>query len=166
MSTENVYDIRNFFNTIKIKTIMTHPVTTVQENANLSDVEKIFIEQGTSHVCIVDIHHKLVGIITQKYLYKIRSPQKILPGRTLVHDDNTIVDGDCFYDTKTLNGYILSELMDKNVTSLHEEETVATALSYMARLHVGCIPIVNERQKVCGMLKEHDIIKTLAELSS
>ena len=166
MNSPNVYDIRNFFNTIKIKAIMSHPVTTVQETDDLSEVEKIFIEQGSTHVCIVDADNKLTGLITQKYLYKVRSPQKILPGRSLKHDENTLIDGDSFYDKKTLDGYILRELMDKNFSTLHPDDTVSKALSFMARLNVGCIPIVDENQKVRGLLKEHHIIKTLAELSS
>ncbi len=158
--------LRRLLENIPIESIMTRPTPTVNENEDLSEVERIFIEQGVSHVCVVNAQNQLTGLISQKYLYKIRSPQKILPGRVLDDSDNIIIDGDSFYDVQTLDGYILRDLMDKNVTTLAPQDSLLKAVQYMTRLKVGCIPIVNEHHKVQGVLKESNIVKMLAELSS
>ncbi|VAX36529.1 hypothetical protein MNBD_UNCLBAC01-75 [hydrothermal vent metagenome] len=158
------YDIRELFVSIKVKALMTKPVPTVYETDDLSDVEEIFIDQHASHVCIIDSSHKLTGIISQKYLYKIRSPQKILPGRIMETNKDIIIDGDSFYDRKTLNGYILKDLMDKIPDYLHPDHTLKDAITLMSRLGSSCVPIVDEKCKVKGLLKESHIVKMLAGL--
>ena len=160
------YDIRHLFNAIPIKDIMITSVPIVDEEDDLSEVAMIFLTRGVSHVCVVDPEKKLVGLISQKYLYKTRSPQKILPGEQVEFDKNTLIDGDSFYDRKTLDGYILKDIMEKVVSTLKPEDKVSGAILLMARLNIDCIPVTDKDRKVRGILKENHIIKLTADIIS
>ncbi len=155
------YDIRDLFKSIKIEDCMANSPPTVSINDDLGEVEKIFITQRASHVCVVDVDKKIVGMISQKYLYKARSPRKILPGEIVEYNNHVIIDGDSCYDRETLNGYLIKDIMDGIVSTLQPQESLAKAIHEMARMNIGCIPIVNERSHVCGLLKESHIVKLL-----
>ncbi len=150
------------FNMIKVGDIMLSPAVSVKENDDFSAVQKKFLENHLPYVCVTDDGQKLVGTISQKYLYKAQSPRKII-GDNPDYDPDIIVDGDSFYSKEVLDSYILSQIMNHIPFTMKHDQSLKEAIINMATKHLGCIPIVDESNKLSGVVTEQLIIKYIAE---
>jgi len=134
---------------IRVRDIMKTPVITANIDEPFSKVEEKFRMKGIRHLPVVDAHDKVVGLITQRDLYKI-----VPPHRTL--------EGTYHYDAEMLNSFILKYVMTKDPVTLFPDDYLASAVEIMARQKFGCIPIVDSAGKIAGILTETDILKFLA----
>ncbi|MFH1360575.1 MAG: CBS domain-containing protein [Candidatus Omnitrophota bacterium] len=147
---ENYY-IRSLLNKVKIQEIMTKKVICLNQDEPFSHAAKKFQEYEIRHLPVLDNKNKLVGIITQRDLYRICSPRKR-------------EDGTWFYDQEILDDFILKHVMTQQVTTLSSENSVADALLIMADKKYGCIPIVDKSQTLCGIISQIDILQIGAQI--
>ncbi len=155
----------DLFKKVKIQEIMNSAVIKVRMDDDFSNVEECFITHGLTHLPVVNYVDKLVGLISQKYLYKTQSPRKFFEEPQMIDPDpDKIVDGDSFYHKETLNSYILHQIMQKDPFTMGPEDSVGEAVKNMANKKLGCIPIVDPQHTICGILTNQDIIKFLARL--
>ena len=147
----------------KLKEIMSSPVVTIHEDEEFSKVEELFTQHGIYYLPVVDSEKKVVGLISQKYLYKMHSPRKIV-SEQMEYRPDIIIDGDAFYDKETLDSYILRNIMLKDPLVLKGDESVKLAISHMVKRHLGCIPIVDGEQSIIGMVINEDIIRLIGRL--
>lgn len=145
------YYIRVLLQKVPVKEIMTSPVFSIHVDAPFSKVEEMFREQGIRHLPVVDERNVLVGLITQRDLYRMVSPRKL-------------EDGGWYYDKEMLDDIILSRVMIDRPAVIHPEDSVGQALLMMVKGKYGCLPVVNEHQKLCGIITQVDILKTAAEI--
>ena len=132
--------------------IMNTPVVALREDAPFSQVaEKIGGSGGKRHLPIVDQNNKLVGLMTQRDLYKILPPRKL-------------IEGEWFYDKESLDAITLKNVMIKNPLSMHPEDPVGEALLAMVRTKYGCIPIVDKNNILLGIVTQMDILKIAAQI--
>ena len=143
--------VQAFLKATKIKEIMTPKVVSLKAGALFSEVPKQFNAHGIRHLPVVDENNKLVGLITQRDLYKVHSPRKL-------------EDGSWYYDEEALNEFILESVMLKNPFVMRPEDCVGDALLVMVRNKYGCIPIVDKDKKLCGILTRVDILKMAARI--
>jgi len=158
--------MKNGLKQLKLNRIMSKPVHTVRESADLSRVEKEFIEKKIRHIPVVDEKGRLMGIISQRDLYRTIAPRKNEQGQTHYTKELLVEDDECFYDRQTLDEYILYRVMHKDPESLTPDDSVKDAIHLMVRKKIGCIPILNERREVVGIVTRHDILKTLEKILS
>ena len=135
----------------KLKDIMTAEVFSVQANASFGQVARKMKEYNIRHLPIVDEHGKLVGLITQRMLYKIQSPRKL-------------IDGEWYYDEEMLSDVILKHVMVQDVFTLGPEHSMGKALMKMVYSKFGSIPIVDNDNKLVGIVTRKDILKTAARI--
>ena len=157
--------IRGILEKIKIKTIMNKDVIKVHEHDELSKAEEIFLAKRIYYLPVVNQYNKLVGLLSQKYLYKTHSPRKI-DSDELAYRPDILIDGNAFYDKEALDSFFLRSVMLKNPFTLTEEDSVLTAIFEMAKRKIGCICIIDGEKKVCGMLTESDLVKLTAQILS
>ncbi len=144
--------IRQVLSHTKIEAIMSPEVVSIVEDTHFSNVPQLFTNHNIRHLPVVDEDNELVGLMTQRELYKIQSPRKL-------------EDGSWYYDESILDNIILSHVMIKDLLTLHPEDTVKEAVFLMVHHKCGCIPIVDEKNILCGIITQHDILKiTLAIL--
>jgi len=143
--------IRRLLKETRLKEIMTQNVITIRMDRPFSEVAEKLIEYSIRHLPVVDQRKKLVGLITQKDLYKLHSPRKLL-------------DGSLYYDKEALNNFILKHVMRKKTFSMSPEDCVGDALVKMAALKVGCIPLVDENHHLCGIITQIDILRRAAKI--
>ena len=105
-------------------------------------------ERRFRHLPVVDDAWKLVGLITQRDLFRIHSPQK----------DN---EGHVVYDKTGLDKYVLKHVMTKDPLALQPTNTLADALLIMAEKKYGCIPVVDENGILAGIITQVDILKKI-----
>lgn len=161
--------IKNVLSKIKIKEVMDTPVPTVFEDDELSEVQGKFISHKTFYLPVLSRNFTLVGLISQKYLYKTQSPRKFVDPQVkfdpeIAQAKDILVDEDSFYFREALDSYILRNIMHKSPTTLNPEATVAEALMLMGRKNIGCIVVVDKNQKVQGLLTHKEIVDLLVHL--
>ena len=133
---------------IPLGEIMTSPVVTLKLEEPFSHVEEKLRIKGIRHLPVVDQANKVIGLITQRDLYRTLSPRKNLEGET-------------FYDPASLDNFLIKYAMTPNPATLHPEDSVSKAVSLMAVSRYGCIPIVDEEKRILGIVTEIDILKLL-----
>jgi len=134
-----------------LSSIMTENPVTVEVDDSFSLVEEKMRAHAIRHLPVLDMVGKLVGIITERDLYRIRSP-RVRP------------DGTEYYVKENLDGYILSHCMTKNPFTLNPESTLADVILIIAEKKYGCVPIVDETGILKGIVTRIDIIRCAAEL--
>ncbi len=141
--------IAEFLDETKLKDIMSINVVTIRYNSPFSEVARKMKEFNIRHLPVVDRDNKLVGLITQRMLYKIKSPRRLM-------------DGEWYYDEAMLNDVILEHVMIKDVISLLPEEPMGTALLKMTHGQYGCIPVVDGEKRLVGVVTRKDVLKVAA----
>ena len=147
---ENYY-IKIFLNKIKINDIMTKKVISIHENDRFSLVEEKLREFHIRHLPVINDGGKLVGIITQRDLYRTQSPRHL--------EDDT-----WYYDQISLDSHILKYVMTKDPCTLNPEDPVAKAVLLMVERKYGCLPIVRKDRTLCGIITREDILKIAARI--
>ena len=145
------YYIKLLLNKVKIEEIMTRNVISLKETDRFSLVEEKFREFRIRHLPIVNKENKLVGILTQRDLYRIQAPR-------------LLEDGSWFYDQKSLDSHILKHVMTQNPTALKPHDTAASAVLLMAERKYGCLPVVQPDGSLCGIITQYDILKIAAQI--
>ncbi|MCD4780380.1 MAG: CBS domain-containing protein [Candidatus Omnitrophica bacterium] len=159
---QRIAQIRSLFNDITLRAIMVSPVITINVDANLSEALESFIAYNITHLIVVDSQIKLKGIITQKYIYKTCSPRKIM-GDISGYDPDLLLDGDSVYSKQTLDNFILRHMMKKNPFVLTPDDSIASAVCYMAKNNIACIPLVNDKEAVCGIITNQEIVNFISQ---
>jgi CBS domain-containing protein len=127
---------------------MTWPVVTAGVDEHLSSIEEKFRMKGIRHLPIVDHENKVVGLVTQRDLYRILSPR--------------LTETGIYYDKPMLDQFILKHVMTHNPLTLLPDDPLSKAVEIMARNKYGCIPIANGEGVIKGILTETDVLKFLA----
>jgi len=137
----------------KLKELMSKKVISININAPFSEVPQKFQSAGIRHLPVIDDSGKFLGIMTEREMYKIHSPRKLM-------------DGTWYYDEEMLNDVILKHVMIKDVFCLDPESAMGEALVYMANHKSGCIPVVDKNGALKGIVTQYDFIKKAAQLYS
>jgi len=146
-------DIRALLKVTKLKEIMTSKVVSIQVDSPFSEVPKKFNMHNIRHLPVVGEKNKLVGLMTQRDLYKLHSPRKL-------------EDGSWYYDEDELNSYILKDVMLQDPLAMGAEDCVGDAVLEMVRNKYGCILIIDQNEALCGIVTRVDILKMAAQIYS
>lgn len=143
--------IRKLLNKVKLVEIMIDKMITIRMDEPFSHVEQKLREHGIRHLPVVDKDYKLIGIITQRDLFRTCPPRKDEEGKLV-------------YDKETLDSYILEYVMTKNPVALTPSHTAADALLLMVDKKFGCIPIVDKYNTLCGIITQIDMLRIAAQI--
>ncbi|MGE0268719.1 MAG: HPP family protein [Candidatus Omnitrophota bacterium] len=158
--------MRDGLGRLKISRVMSRPVHTVRETADLSRVEQEFIEFRIRHMPVIDENNRLIGIVSQRDIYRTVAPRKNQQGEVFYEKELLVENDQFFYDRQTLDEYILCRVMRKDPETLTEENSVKDAIHLMVKKKIGCVPIINEQREVVGIVTRHDILDTLEKCLS
>ena len=126
---------------------MKSDVITADKNMGMLRAHKLMREEGIRRLPVIDRRGKLVGIVTRS---DVREAQPS--------------------DASTLNmweiNYLLAELklkdiMTKDVVVVHAEDTIKTAAQLLFDHKIGALPVVDDRDRIIGILTESDVFRTL-----
>lgn len=145
------YYVKVLLSKVKISEIMTAPVITIREDAPLHEVAEKIQKNGIRHLPIVDKDNKLVGLMTERGLYKVQSPR-------------WLEDGTWYYDQETLDNFILKSVMIHEPFTMSPDNTVAEAVLRMVEKKYGCILVVDKDRKICGIVSYVDLLKLAAQI--
>jgi CBS domain-containing protein len=150
-----------YWGNVEIGQIVDSPPVVVWQNDPFSTVAAAFAEHHVMYVCVVNERDELVGTISHQFLYRTQAPRRS-PSEGARYDASLIVDGDTFYTKAALDSYITRQVMNRDPFCMEACATLRSAVQHMNTLNIGCIPIVNDRRNVLGVLTHRDVVNYLA----
>jgi len=135
----------------KIKEKMTPSPVSVKVDTSFKEVPKIFEKYKIRHLPVVDDNNRLMGLISQRDLFRIQPPRKR-------------GDGSLFYDDETLESIILPHVMVKDPFFMYEDDTMGDALIKIVEKKYGCILVVDREKVLRGILTQVDILKVAVQV--
>jgi acetoin utilization protein AcuB len=126
--------------------IMSHHVITVGLDDELSTLRKLFVRHGFHHVLVVD-GGRLVGVISDRDVLREMSP---------------FIDtlGERTQDVATLTRKA-HQLMSRGLVVAHRDDSIPDAVARMLDHSVSCLPVVDVRGSVEGIVSWRDLIRAL-----
>ncbi|MEW6981635.1 CBS domain-containing protein [Colwelliaceae bacterium 6471] len=132
---------------MSVEKIMSRKVITLDIDDNLNSAKDIFDAHKIHHILITD-NKALVGIVTDRDLYKHLSPA-IGTRKETSHDTMLL--------QKKIN-----LVMSKTPITSNKHISLNEAVLLFHDNHISCLPIVNELNQAIGVITWRDIIKILA----
>jgi CBS domain-containing protein len=143
---------------VKVEEVMGKPARTINVNDDFSVAEEIFVKHKLRHLPVVGNDGKLVGVISQRDVYRAIAPRRFIDG-TVYFREGIIVDQDGYYEKESLNKFIINSIMRKNPSTLTPDQSLGEAIHILVKEKVGCVPIVDKNMKVVGIITRFDFLK-------
>ena len=64
--------------------------------------------------------------------------------------------------TSNNDNNLISILLKRNVISINESDTVYDAIKVLSEKKIGALPVMNDQNRLCGMLSERDVIQKIS----
>lgn len=132
-----------------VEEAMTSHTKTVSPQQSLSDVRKIFEEEGFRHLPVLG-NDGLVGMITHTDLMRVTYGAHI-------------ADADFEVNNLILETTIVDEAMSKNIHTIEEGSDLKEAARIMKKYKIGCVPVVNSNGGLLGLVTSTDILGAYIE---
>ncbi|WP_425447119.1 CBS domain-containing protein [Dethiothermospora halolimnae] len=147
---------------MKAKDIMTKEVITIKENDTVEEVIKIITDNGISGVPVINNNNEVVGIVSESDLI-YRDKELGMPAFVSLLGGYIFLESIKKYENKLKKkvAYKVKDLMTTNVITCHEEDDVKEVANTMINKKVNRVPIVNDNNKLAGIISRLDIVKTL-----
>lgn len=130
---------------------MTTDVITITPERSMMKASKLMKDKSISRLPVVDADGKILGILSDRDI-KDASPSKA----------TTLDMHELYY---LLSEIKIQDIMTKKVVTIRDTETVEKAAVLMLEGNFGGLPVVNEEDKVVGIITDTDIFKVLVEIS-
>ena len=134
---------------LKVKTIaeaMTHNPITVRDDEIVTTVAEKFDRFGFHHLPVVDAEGRIVGIISNTDLERLKLSASIF--KTKKQEE---------YNSALFESLMVRYVMTKNVTHLTSQDTFETAYSIFKQNKFRAIPIVDD-DKLVGIISPLDLL--------
>ncbi|GAU09661.1 CBS and ACT domain-containing protein [Desulfoplanes formicivorans] len=130
---------------------MTRDVITVTPETSMMKASKILKEKNIRRLPVVDDNGKMVGIVTDRDI-KEASPSKA----------TTLDVHELYY---LLSEIKIKDIMTKNPFCVNEKGTVEKAAVVMREKKVEGLPVVDDDEKVVGIITETDIFNVMIDIT-
>lgn len=121
--------------------IMSSPVKTVAPDMKVADAWEYFKKSEVSHMPVLSGNGEIAGIVSDRDLLKrlIISEESVI-NRT----DETVLD-----------------VMNVEVITAAKETDIRKIARVMFKEHIGCMPILNEKMELSGIITRSDILHAI-----
>ncbi|MFP4472609.1 MAG: HPP family protein [Candidatus Omnitrophota bacterium] len=132
--------------TTPVRDVMTSPVVSIRTDEKFSRVVHLFNDHRIRHLPVINTQGQVVGIVTQRDLYKIQSPRRL-------------EDGSWYYDPDALDDIILGQVMNTRLHLLTPDQSVSAAVEPMVKHKYGCLVVVDKNKKPAGIITQYDLLE-------
>lgn len=122
---------------ITIDEFMTSEPFTLRETDTVGDARKIMTEKHIRHIPVTDNDNHLLGLVTQRDILAATGTANAS------HENNS--------------GLQLSEIMIRDVSSIHKSGSLRRAAMYLQSHKYGCLPVVSD-DRLVGIITDSDFI--------
>ncbi len=135
---------------LEVQTWMTPDPVTVRAHASALEAIEKMTDAGIRHLPVVDAHRRLLGIVS------IDDVRAALPAElTLPPDDS---------HRKAAREHTVAEIMTYAPLTARRETRLEEAAALLAARRIGCLPVVDDKERVVGIFSETDALQALAAL--
>lgn len=136
---------------MKVRDIMASNLVCISHKATLKDAHELMQTRGVRHLPVISENDgTLVGVLTHK---KIISAVMSMINK---------------YGTDALarkeRGQLIEELMESDFQKLTEDEPLKIVVEYFIDNKLGCLPVIDNQNKVIGIVTSSDFVKLCALL--
>lgn len=132
---------------VKVKEVMTTDVVCVAPNDLMNEVGEIFDENSFHHIPVVDQDEQLVGIISR-------------------HDYNKMLDTFSIFKKSRAEAanrrykmsMLVKDVMTSQVAKIHPDDGIMIAMGMFRENLFHAIPVVDEENRVAGILTTFDML--------
>lgn len=135
---------------MQISKIMTTKLITLSLDNTLADAKALFEQHRIHHIIVLDEHEKLIGLLTDRDLYKHLSPTIGTYKET--HQDQQMLKKK------------IHLVMTRTIITATPELTIKEALIWFDDHHISCLPVISPDNHVLGIISWRDLIKVLAKV--
>ncbi len=150
---------------MKVSEIMTKEVMTVKRNTSVNEVAKLMGAHDISGVPVVDDDQHVIGIITELDLI-VRNTRLEMPRFIEVLDWGRIPlerPGHAKERLRHMLGAEAADLMTEKVETIGPDVPVEDLAELMVKQRVNPVPVVDETEKLIGIVSRADLIDMMAE---
>lgn len=136
---------------MKVRDIMASNITCISHKASLKDAHELMQTRGVRHLPVIsEFDGTLVGILTHKKMI------------------SAIISMINKYGTDILarkeRGQLIEDLMESDFQKLTEDEPLTIVVEYFIDNKLGCLPVIDNQNKVIGIVTSSDFVKLCAHL--
>ncbi len=142
-----------------IKDIMITSVITVNTGDSVEKCAKLMQENDISGLPVIDNNGKVVGIVTEGDLIRrasrIKAPGylEILGGLIYLGSPKKFVD-----ELQRAMAVDAGQLMSRDIISIKPDDTVEKAATLMVEKGINRLPVLNDQDKLVGIISRRDIM--------
>ena len=122
---------------ITIDEFMTPEPITMRETDTINDARKVMTEKHIRHIPITDNAKHLLGLVTQRDILAATVPDHQVSEANLNKN--------------------LSEIMIRDVSTIHQTDSLRQAAIYLQSHKYGCLPVLSD-DRVIGIITDSDFI--------
>ena len=135
---------------ITVAEMMTPNPITLSRFNSLSDARKLMDEKSIRHIPIVDDEQKLIGLVTNRDILSRGIPSQ-------KHADKEEL-------SNIESGILLADIMTTKLTSITANLGITNAAQLIFTKKVGCLPVTNYKNKLEGIITDHDFVAITIQL--
>ncbi|NQY64262.1 MAG: CBS domain-containing protein [Alteromonadaceae bacterium] len=132
---------------MSISNFMSSNLISLELDDDLNKVKAIFDSKKIHHILVLD-NKELVGVVTDRDLYKHLSPA-------------IGTNKETFSDSMLLHKKV-HQIMSRNLITAPADISVNKAVLLIHDNHISCLPIVDKNSHPIGIITWRDILKLLA----
>jgi CBS domain-containing protein/RNA polymerase-binding transcription factor DksA len=129
---------------------MSSDPVSVSENASALEAFDLVVEHGIRHLPVLDARERVIGILSIDDL-RAAFPFEVSPRRPLDPSER-----------QQALDHRVCDVMSWAPLTVHPGDPLEVAARRLASHRIGCLPVVNEEQKLIGILSETDALRALA----
>lgn len=128
-----------------VSTIMSTDLKCVAPTDPVARIDELFKEYRIHHVPVVSKENNILGVISKSdFLFLLRG-----------FTDN---DTDRFRKQAMLRAFKVAEIMTKEVTTIHVDDTIKKAVEILAENRFRSLPVIDDEGVIRGIVTTHDIV--------
>lgn len=154
--------MKEFLHSRLARDIMNRKVISVDPGTPVHEIYRIFLKNNIMGVPVVDKGNKVIGIVTERDLAvreeEIGTPASVnLLGSIIYLEDMDKYAG----QMKKKLGQLAIDVMTSPAKIMYEQSTLAEILEFMDKNRINRVPVLDNEDKLCGIITRTDIIKEL-----
>lgn len=144
---------------MKVKDFYIRDITAVLEDESVSKVLKILSRQQVTGVPVIDEDYKVVGFISENDIIRAALPSyfSLLQTASFIPDLNQFVR-----NLKKISNRAVSEIMTKPAITIKESTPLLHAADLMIRHSLKILPVVDEDDKLLGVITRMKILEAVS----
>lgn len=133
-----------------VKDIMTSTVLTIREDQSILEARELLRGKSLISLPVVDDMLRIRGIITLDDI-----------GKASPSDSSTLSR----YEANYLLGRLkVKDVMKRSVVTVDADDTIEFVAYKLYKYRVNALPVVNEDNKLCGIVSRSDIFRSVVEI--